>query len=103
VEESSQNSRPKYHQNGDIHSTNLNQESLNSTSNNRLPSPSKPNKSKYILSFSFSFAADDSSGMSFSSTSSKESSADRNGGVLHSSLSEPGKHQTRTKSWRSIK
>jgi hypothetical protein len=45
VEESSQNSRPnsniKYHQNGDIHPTNLNQESSNTTSNHRLPSPSK--------------------------------------------------------------
>jgi hypothetical protein len=41
------------------------------------------------------FSGDDSSRMSFSSTSSKESSAitssDRNGSVLHSSLSEPGK------------
>jgi len=60
-------------QNGDLN--NLQQES-NDTSNNRLPSP-----------------GDDSSRMSFSSTNSKESSAvtnsDRNGSVLHSSLSEP--------------
>ena len=50
----------------------------NESSNNRLPSPT-----------------DDNSRMSFSSTnSSKESSAvintDRNGNILHSSLSEPG-------------
>jgi hypothetical protein len=76
MEESSQ----KPIQNGDIHSHNLHHESLqsNETSNNRLPSPD-----------------DDSSRMSFSSTSSKESSAiinsDRNGSILHSSLSEPSK------------
>jgi hypothetical protein len=74
-------SSPKVLQNGNIHSqkfNNCHQESLpsNETSNNRLPSP-----------------GDDSSRMSFSSTSSKESSAvhnpDRNGSTLHSSLSEP--------------
>ncbi|CAF1423762.1 unnamed protein product [Adineta steineri] len=83
VEESSQNSRSniKYHQNGDIHSQTINNpnhesnETLNKTSNVRLPSPS-----------------DDNSQMSFSSTNSKESSSvtisDRNGSILHSSLSE---------------
>jgi len=68
----------KSFQNGDIHSNKINnlQQESNETSNNRLPSP-----------------GDDSSRMSFSSTSSKESSAvtnsDRNGNVLHSSLTEP--------------
>jgi hypothetical protein len=78
MEESTQKILP----NGDIHSHKSNQESLqsNETSNNRLPSP-----------------GDDSSRMSFSSTSSKESSAvtnsDRNENILHSSLSEPGKRK----------
>ncbi|CAF1335840.1 unnamed protein product [Rotaria magnacalcarata] len=86
------NSSIKYEQNGDIHSHSLNHfsheslkpnESFYTTSNLRQPSPS-----------------DDNSRMSFSSTSSKESSAmniserngnghENNGGVLHSSLSEP--------------
>ncbi|UJR09647.1 hypothetical protein I4U23_013881 [Adineta vaga] len=86
-ESSSRNSRStsKNHHNGDQHShstNNFNQDSLQSnehlniSSNNRLPSPS-----------------DDSSRMSFSSTNSRESTtmsiSDRNGSVLHSSLSEP--------------
>jgi hypothetical protein len=63
----------EFSHNGDIHSDNL---QSNEISNNRLPSP-----------------GDDSSRMSFSSTSSKESSSivinsERNDNVLHSSLSD---------------
>ena len=72
----------KAHPNGDIHSQKSNHihpDPLpsNDTSHHRLPSP-----------------IDESSGMSFSSTSSKESStvikSDRNGNVSHISSSETG-------------
>ena len=78
-------------------------EQLHSTSNNRLPSPGLfHNKNQISVNYVL-LLGDDSSRMSFSSTSSKESSLlvapnniknESNGVVLHSSFSEPGKVNT---------